>query len=224
MTGVATANLGNRPDAAVLAGLHSLALRADVFGLQECGDRLKILGRFCTATGWECWTGDEEGSASTPVLWNPKAVEVSRQGTRPATEATNTGRLGAGPDVVKAKVWNHARVHAPGEDPFVLINGHLPASLYLPRRRALAKKQIADLADMVERREDRIDVVVVGDMNARPNALVLKPLRRFGMKQRTHQPTHGRRTIDHVWTLGVSGRVEVVSFPSDHRVPIMTTR
>jgi len=215
---IVSLNLGSRSDDVVLDWLVG-ASRSGVyaFGLQEAGDRQRMLGRFCDITGWHCWAGDgSPGAETTPILWDPDAVGVTAQGTRKATNATYTGRRGAGPSTVKAKVWNHVRVHGDG-DPFVLINGHLPASLYLPKRRALAKRQVAVLAEMVERKADRIAVVVVGDFNARPSSLLFRPLRRAGMRQHTKAATHGRRTIDLTWTLGRGGRTQVIHAPSDHR-------
>lgn len=216
---LATWNVGSRSDRDVARGLDRLKTRGVLIaGLDEAGDRRRIIEAWCKAEGWFAFFGDgSEGAASTPIIWD-KRLDVTNPATRPATPATNTGRLGAGPDVVKAKVWNHVRVM--GREPFVFISGHLPASLYLPRRRALAKRQIAVLADMVEHRVGRVDVIAVGDFNARPDALVLRPLRRLGMKQHSRGGTHGRRTIDHVWTLGLNGRAEVVRMPSDHKAVV----
>ena len=220
---VATLNLGDGPDSSKARALDALVKHgARVIGLQEAGDRQRILTHWCLANGWDYYDGrGEEGATSTPILWD-KALRVTNEGTREATPATDCGRLGAGPNVVKAKVWNHVRVH--GDDTFVFINGHLPASLYLPRRRALAKRQVAVLVDMVERREDRVPVVFVGDCNARANSLVLKPLRQLGMHQHTHAPTHGRRTIDLTWTVGIGGRAETVKVASDHKAVILTLK
>ncbi len=212
------ANLGNRPDSSARRILELLSSHgALISGLQEAGDRRFVVEKWCKANGYDSYFGEKhEGAPSTPLIWS-KALRVTNVGTREATKATYTGKLGAGPPVVKPKVWNHARVHGLGAESFVFINGHLPASLYLPRRRALAKRQIAVLVEMIEKREDRgVPVVVVGDFNCRPNALILKPLRRLGMVQRTRKPTHGRRLIDHVWTLDVKGETKVIQIPSDH--------
>jgi endonuclease/exonuclease/phosphatase family metal-dependent hydrolase len=219
---VATLNLGDGPDAAKARALDTLVKHgAQIIGLQEAGDRQAMLLHWCLTNGWDYFGGNgEDGATSTPIIWD-KAVHVSHKGTRPATPATNAGRLGAGPNVVKAKVWNHVRVHGEG-GAFVFINGHLPASLYLPRRRALARKQIAVLVGMVKRRD--VPVVVVGDFNARPTASVLRPLRRLGMTQHTHRATHGRRTIDLTWTLGLGGRAEVVTVPSDHKSVVLNLK
>ena len=227
---VGTLNLGDGPDSAKARALDTLGEHgARVIGLQEAGDRQRILTHWCLANGWDYYDGrGEEGATSTPILWD-KALRVTNEGTREATDAKDCGPLGAGPNVVKAKVWNHVRVHGP--ETFVFINGHLPASLYLPRRRALAKRQVAVLADMVQRRwhpsshhEMRVNVVVVGDFNTKASDRLLKPLRQLGMRQHTHQPTHRLRTIDLTWTLGIGGRAEVVKVPSDHRAVILTLK
>lgn len=216
MTISAQANLGNGHDEAVRRILTTLAAKgALVIGCQEAGDRGKVIDHWCKTWGWEAFYGEGKGASSTPIIWD-KRVKATHLGTRPGTSATNTGKFGAGPNVVKAKVLNHGRFHEPGHKPFVLINMHNPASLYLPRRRALARKLVADAANMVKRREGHIEVRVVGDMNCRPNALVMRPLRKAGLKQRTKGRTHGARTIDHVWT-NTPGRGKPVVIPSDHR-------
>jgi hypothetical protein len=223
VTTIATANLGNRSDPEVRKGLELLAKQAWVVGVQEAGDRDRMLARFCLDTGWEKYNGNEDGANSTPILFNPLKVEITNQGSRHATPATNCGRLGAGPNVVKPKVFNFVRVKPIAEekhsdDPFVFINGHWPASLYLRCRRALARNMIADLVDMVENREDKIDVIAVGDFNMIPRSPLTKPLRKQGMIQRTDFRTIDIRTVDHVWTL--DRRAEARPFErkfSDHR-------
>lgn len=220
---VATWNVGNRRDNDVARGLVKLVKTGvDVLGLQECGDRGDLLDEFCRRTGWHMWPGDgSAGASSVPILWNPRTVKAMRTGTNEATDPT--WAPGRGPDRVKAKVWN--RVRFVGDDgPVVVINGHLPASLYMPGRRALAKRQVAVLERMVEQRADRVPVVALMDANSKPTNRLWKPLRGLGMVQRTHQPTHGRRTIDLVWTHGISGRVEVLDMPSDHNAAVLQTR
>lgn len=226
---VATWNVGDGPDRDKARGLDRLvAAGADVICLQEAGDRQAMLGIWCALTNWQMWPGDgSPGSASVPILWNPKAVRALHTDTRPATPETDAGPLGAGPDVVKAKVWNKVRFETDDDADLLVINGHGPASVWARRRRALAREMIAVGADIVERREvpvekDRVDVVLVGDLNMRPRHSLTKPLRDLGMKQRTKDPTHGRRCIDHVWTLGCEGRTEVLPMPSDHRAVVLT--
>jgi hypothetical protein len=227
VTAAASFNLGNRPDRDVARGLDRIVSHgADIMGLQEAGDRTRLLLSWCTSSGWSYFGGNgEDGAPSTPIIWNPAAVRVSHKGTRPATPATDCGRLGAGPNVVKPKVWNHIHVDRPDGDPFVHINGHLPASLYLPRRRALAKKQVAVLAGMVaDRKRHGIDVVLTMDGNCGEHDPLWRPLKQLGMKQHTKAPTHGRRCIDLTWTLGVGGRAEVVTVPSDHKAVVLSLR
>lgn len=225
MTRAATANLGNGTSGDVRMILERLQARgAQVVGLQEAGDRGATIVQWCRDNGWDFWLGTGPGAASTPIIWD-KRLPVTHPGTTPATNATNTGRLGAGPDTVKPKVWNHVRVRPlVGPAPFVFINGHLPASLYLPRRRALAKKQVAVLTGMVKRKAASFDVVVVMDGNTFAADPIWRPLKKLGMKQHTKQATHGRRCIDLTWTLGVGGRAEVVTVPSDHRAVVLTLK
>jgi len=230
VTKVATFNLGDGPDEAKRRGITSLMARgADVICLQEAGDRQKMLGQVCETWGWHVWIGDEPGSPSVPILWDPRTVKALHMDTRPATPATDTGRLGAGPNVVKPKVWNKVRFETDDRADLLVINGHGPASIWARRRRALARQMIEVGADIVEHREipvekDRVDVVLVGDLNMRASHPLTKPLRELGMTQRTHSPTHGRRTIDHVWTLGCSGVTTVLDMPSDHRAVLLTVK
>ncbi len=222
---VATWNVGDGHDAVKQQGLARLVKNgADVICLQECGDRQKMLDAFCDRTGWSIYYGSKHGAPSVPILWNPKTVRASGFGTREATPATHVGRAGAGPSVMKPKVWNHIRFVG-GGTVLVVINGHVVPSVYLPKRRELARKHLAVLADMVEWRA-RLDraVVAVGDFNMRPRNPLTKPLRKLGMTQRTKAPTHGRRTIDHVWTLDVDGSVTVLEMPSDHNAALLTVK
>jgi len=220
--------VGDGPDAVKIRGLVKLLNHgADIIGLQECGDRQRMLDEFCERTGWQAWLGDEPGSTSVPILWDPRAVTALHTDTRPATPATDAGRLGAGPNVVKPKVWNKVRFETDARADLLVINGHGPASVWARRRRALARQMIEVGADIVEHREvpvekDRVDVVLVGDLNMRPGHPLTRPLREAGMTQRTHEPTHGRRCIDLVWTLGCSGVTTVLDMPSDHRAVILT--
>lgn len=224
MTPVATANLGSRSDDVVLRGLLLLSEQVDAIGVQESGDRLHLIARFCKTTGWRVFFGDLDGSASVAILWNPKKGVVSQQATRPATEATDCGKCGAGPNKVKAKVWNKVRFHPKnGDESFVFINGHLPASLYCKCRKRLGKEMIGELADMFERREGRIRVVAVCDGNSFSWMPIWKPVRKTGAKQWVKFPTLRLRSIDQMWTLGVK-RAKAKRFKkkfSDHRWVIL---
>lgn len=227
MTTVATWNVGDGPDGIKARGLVKLVKQgADIIGLQECGDRRDLLAEFCERTGWQGWLGDgSPGAASVPILWNPKAVRARVTGTTPATQPTKVGRPGAGPSTMKAKVWNRVRFgEGDHHGPFVVINGHIVPSVYLPARRRLARQQIDVLAEMVERRKGRVPVVAVGDFNMRPGHPLTRPLRDVGMVQHNDRPTHGRRVIDHTWTLGRRGHVSVLEMPSDHNAVLLTIK
>jgi endonuclease/exonuclease/phosphatase family metal-dependent hydrolase len=217
VTTFATWNLGDGSDRTKARGLDRLVQHgADVIGLQEAGDRQRLIDRWCEATGWHAWLGDgSAGAPSVPILWNPKAVRATRTGTVFATGATKVGRLGAGPSTMKPKVWNRVRFEDAPD--VVFVNGHIVPSVYLPKRRRLARKQIAVLARIAAEREGRVDVIAVGDFNMKPRDTLTKPLRKLGMHQHTQAPTHGRRTIDLIWTLGCHGGAEVITMPSDHR-------
>jgi hypothetical protein len=199
----ASANLGNFKDEVVLKGLKELAKQVSVIAVQEAGDRGRVLARFCDATGWMMYVGDEEGAPSVTILWDPQAVLVTNESTRPATDRTDCGKCGAGPDVVKAKVWNKIRVHPRnGDAPFVFINGHLPASIYCKCRKRLAKEMIEELADMFRTRKGHVDVVAMMDGNSFSWNPIWKPIRNLGAKQWVKFPTKGLRSIDMGWTLG----------------------
>lgn len=225
MTTLATWNVGDGIDAVKMHGLVKLLKHgADVIGLQECGDRQRLLEEFCDRTGWQIYTGSVPGAPSVPILWNPDAIRAVAMGTRQATPATHVGPMGAGPSLMKPKVWNRIRF-ATDDGPLVVINGHVVPSVYLPKRRDLARRHIAELADMVEHHKRRgRGIAAVGDFNMRPSDSLTKPLRDAGMKQRTKRPTHGRRTIDHTWTLGLTGSVDVLEMPSDHNAALLTVR
>lgn len=222
MTTVATWNLGDGADQTKARGLDRLVHHgADIICLQEAGDRGRLLNRWCEMTGWHAWLGEGPGASSVPILWNPKAVRSRVTGTTPATPATNAGRLGAGPAVVKAKVWNRVRFGT-DDGALVVINGHLPASLYLPKRRALARRQVDVLEQMVAKRKGHVPVVATMDGNAKASDRLWRPLRALGMEQHTTRPTHGRRTIDLIWSLGITANsAQVIDMPSDHRAALI---
>lgn len=221
---IATFNLGDGPDFAKSGGLTRLRERdVDIIGLQEAGDRHRMIDRWCEFTGWRAWFGEGPGAASVPILWNPRTVRARHTGTTPATPATKVGPFGAGPSTMKAKVWNRARF-ASDAGTVAVINGHIVPSIYLPKRRRLAEQQIDVLAEMVQRRKGKVPVVAIGDFNMKAHHDLADPLRELGMVQRTKQPTHGNRIIDHVWTLGIKGDVDVLEMPSDHRAAILTIK
>jgi hypothetical protein len=223
VTTVASANLGNRSDDDVFQGLVELSKYTDVIGVQEAGDRGRVLARFVAATGWMVFHGVGEGAPSVAVLWNPQQVIGTHPSTRPCTPATDCGSCGAGPDRVKAKVWNKVRINPRnGDSPFVFINGHLPASLYCKCRKRLAKDMITELVDMFVRREDKIDVVAVMDGNSLSSNPIWRPLKKAGAKQWTRFPTHGLRAIDLTWTLGRKAKARAFKKKfSDHRWVIL---
>lgn len=211
------ANLGNQGDAAVAITLDRMKARGcKALALSEAGDRRHVVDKWCKINGWEAYWGDgSPGASSTPLLWDLRLTS-SFEGTRPATDATYTGKLGAGPNVVKAKVLNHVRLHEEGEEPFVLISVHMPASLYLWRRRRLAKKIVRELVTMAQHRQGHVEVRIQGDFNGRGTAWVFRPLRKIGLRQHTHAPTFGPRCIDLAWTFGPASAV-VVLIKSDHK-------
>lgn len=224
MNPVATANLGNFSNSKVLKGLLLLSLETDVIGVQEGGDRRGVLETFCEKTGWRAFFGDVEGSASVAILWNPNRVFASEIRTRPCNPAEDCGSCGVGPDMVKAKVWNHIRFKPLyGGDAYVFVNGHLPASLYCKCRSKIANIMIEELEAMAAARKDRVRFVAVMDSNSSSAQRRWKPLKKLGMKQWTKVPTHGLRIIDLTWTLGVK-KAKAVRFKgkySDHRWVIL---
>ncbi len=224
---IASWNIGDGSDRSKYEALNTLEERgASIIDLQEAGDRGLMLQAWCKRHKWEIWFGEgEPGAASVPILWNPRQVTEKFSGTTPATPRTNVGDPGAGPEWMKAKVWNRVRF----EDDLLVINGHIVPSVHLGPREALAREEIRVLAEMVERRERLIKqglgVVITGDFNMPPEHPLTRPLRDLGMTQRTTDPTFDKRTIDHVWTLGVRGPVDVVAMPrDDHDSPILTIK
>lgn len=230
MTTAATWNIGDGGDQLKARGLDRLVEHgADIIGLQEAGDRGRMIKHWCHDHDWHLWLGEGRGASSVPILWNPAAVKRLNTDTWAATPPTNTGRLGVGPNVVKAKVWNKVRFEIDGEVDLLFVNGHGPASIWAPKRRRLAERWVAELADRLEHREravdgDQVDVLVVMDGNAKPTDRLWRPLRDLGMEQHTMHPTHGQRVIDLTWTLGCDGRTEVITMPGDHRAAIFTKK
>jgi hypothetical protein len=229
----ATWNIGDGKDDLKERGLTRLLQHgADIIGLQEAGDREKMIKHWCHDHGWHLWLGEGPGASSVPIIWNPEVVKRLNTDTWPATPPTNTGRLGVGPSMVKAKVWNKVRFEIlDDQDPtdLLFVNGHGPASVWAPKRRRLAEDWVGELADRLEHRErsiddDQADVLVVMDGNAKPGDRLWVPLRQLGMHQHTHDPTKGGRTIDLTWTLGCTGSTEVIPMPGDHRAAIFTKK
>lgn len=217
---IATWNMGNRPHPIVASGLDRLSSHGvDAMGLQEAGDRRRMLNDWCARHGWRVYYGEDDtpGAPSVPILWNPDTVVPVAFGTREVTDPIKVGKPGAGPSTMKAKVWNRVRF----QDEPTLINGHIVPSVYLPARRRIAEQQIEALAEMAAKRKGRA-VVAVGDFNMRPTDKLVRPLRDIGMVQRTQLPTHGRRLIDHVWTQECRGATAVLTMPSDHKAVVLS--
>lgn len=219
-----SANLGNRPNKAVLSGLVLFAEQVDVIACQEAGDRRGVIEEFCQYTGWMAWYGTEPGAPSVPILWNPRVVRGSRPGTRPCTDATDCGTCGVGPRRVKAKVWNKMRFTDRAGRTCVVINGHLPASLYCKCRRRLGEQMVDELADMFALRKGHVPTFALMDGNSRPGNRIWKPLRKAKIKQVVRFPTKGARRIDLVWVQGSKAKARAFKRKfSDHRWVIVQT-
>lgn len=222
-TAVGTLNLGNGSAEAVKASLDRMKARgAKVLGLQEAGDRVQVIKQWCRENHWDYWFGDgSDGAASTPIIWEKsKKLTVTNAATKPGTDAEKA--KGTGPDVVKAKVWNHIRVKPTGEDPFVFINGHLPASLYLKRRREIGTELVDVLEGLVRARDGKIAVVAVMDGNSEDTDPIWNGLQALGMKQHTKEPTLRDKAVDLTWTLDIrASDAEVVLVRSDHKGAII---
>lgn len=217
---LATWNVGNRDDRAVRVGLTMLSARqVDVIGLQECGDRWGLLPDWAAENGYEVrrWGVGFPGADSVPILVRGRA---RRRRVREAVEGGREVGRGAGPSRAKAKVVQVARVDL-DDWPLAVLNTHMVASatrLGHRQRKAHYEDHIEVVAQMARRQiERRGRVVVLGDMNAPPDFRGLDPLREVGLHNQVHQPTHGRRCIDHIWTHGlqVTERL-VIKMPSDH--------
>lgn len=167
---------------------------------QEGGYGKEIIARATKELNLYYYDGDNrKGQASTPVLSSKKIHD--RKSTL-LTPTTNVGPAGAGPNSILAKYLNMAKVVLFGRNVWV-GSVHTTASIYIPKRFKMARKQIAGIISMV--RTLRGIKLVGGDYNSLPNARLRRPLAAIGMRstQKKLGPigTHGARAIDdfHYW-------------------------
>ena len=223
---VATYNLGDGSENAVLRDLDRLAGHAQVLCLQEAGDRHDTIHDFLMATpGWVAYYGtNTPGGGSVPILYQSILTPTVR--SRLAVPPIPVGP-GAGPSIAKAKAILELQVGSQ-----VVMNTHMIASASGPNGRALRKvhyrRHMRVLAGMVQRRVKRgLHVLAVGDFNSPPDDPLLDPLRAVlfppvpAMTQLVPLPTHGRRILDHGWS-DQMGSAVVGSGSSDHHPVVIT--
>lgn len=182
---------GNKQD------LGSLMLRFDAIAGQEWGDRADLT-RYAKENHWQVILGDDDGSASTPLLVAPN-VKIRRKVSLVMLPNMDLGQ-GAGPSRTKQKCAVGALIQV---DRTILgvVSTHLVASQQFARREAAAREHIRSLVRTFDKRH--FPWFILGDFNCTPDKHQLDALYKAGwtntaMKDRP-LPTHGNRCIDYVW-------------------------
>jgi hypothetical protein len=221
---VASFNCGNDDPERTPGDLDLIG--ADVYCLEETGDRHEAIDAWCDRRNFE-QVPFRRGAGDTPILFDPVIVTLSSF-THHQVMGQNTlvGAMGAGPTTVHPKFVTHATFgdNKTGRTVNVL-NTHVIASWTrrdLPGpekelRRSLGSKHIDVLVDAIASLDAA--VVVCGDFNAQKSFPLMKPLV-DAIDLGDTQPTAGARVIDFV---GVRGedilrvqREVVTGTSSDH--------
>ena len=177
--------------------LAELMDRYEVICGQEWGDR-DDLTRFAREQGWTVIEGDQDGSASTPLLVSGE-ITVRKQVSLVMLHSQNLGP-GAGPSQVKQKCAVGGLLSSAGQV-FGVVSTHLVASQQFRAREQAARTHIKHLELAFDPR--KYPWFIGGDFNCTPAQDQLGILYRSGWTNtaRADQPldTHGQRCIDYLW-------------------------
>lgn len=231
---VATYNVYARLAAAKAgADLRNLLSEVDVAAFQEFGSsedrrQLNAIDGFDNRRGKDI---------SLPIAWRTSEFKYLDSGSFFLSDATDVGRAGAGPRVLKRKdaFWVKLK-HRKSRRVFVFVNSHLAPSIYLDVRYDLHDAQTDRLVEL-SKKFRFANLIMLGDYNvdflndkARrdPKMPVLKFATRrivstFATLGKPGVGTHGKRLIDYVWYRVRNRRFRPVQqrvlrgFHSDHK-------
>jgi cell wall-associated NlpC family hydrolase len=206
--------LRTNSQARIAAGTRQLTTQADVFGLQELGSPSK---RAAAARGAAGFTMTTDRTA-VPILYRTAAYTALGQGRQQAFAAGQKVERsgGKGTEVTAAKyvTWVHLLDNVTFKD-FYVLNTHLLVGAENsarqrkanPRRVALYERQLATLTAMIDGfRGAGAAVYATCDCNVdyRAKAAPVATMGAHGLTANWEilgsEATHGKRTLDYVWS------------------------
>lgn len=219
-------NAGSAPDPRLHADLLTiLATDPLILGLNEVGDRAKVLADVARETGYRLVRLDKGPSSTHLAALVSPTVDLGKPWLKPLTPRTKVGRRTAG-----ARRTGYAEAKYLLAVPYK-IDGHkhvfgvvhfVPSAMKRGNTatRRLHNAQVDAAAGWLRRRKRT--AILAGDMNAATNkpreAKLLAALRKVAPLRSV--PSHGKRAID-VFATDIKGSVRAIDgLSSDHRAVV----
>ncbi|WP_410650374.1 endonuclease/exonuclease/phosphatase family protein [Amycolatopsis sp. cmx-4-54] len=199
--------------------------RPAVIGLQEVADREEVVKEAAAATGYvPLYESDRRAVKHNAILVRGNmtitghgAGEISPASkVDPSTPGTGPAEAGDCGCWVPPKYVNWVRVGGAGFEWVVGVVHLTPSAQRFDLNRELHNLQVRNTADWFSSRA--AEPIVMGDFNAEPGSDLMTGLRRVA--DSSGAPSHGDRSIDHVWAKKDSAGTEVAAlggYGSDHR-------
>ncbi|MGY6653286.1 endonuclease/exonuclease/phosphatase family protein [Amycolatopsis sp. TRM77291] len=199
--------------------------RPAVIGLQEVADREAVVKEAAAATGYVAiYESDRRAVKHNAILVRGNmtitghgAGEISPAAkVDPSTPGTGPAEPGDCGCWVPPKYVNWVRVGGAGFEWVVGVVHLTPSAQRFDLNRELHNLQVRNTADWFSSRA--AEPIVMGDFNAEPGSDLMAGLRRVAGSYSA--PSHGTRSIDHVWAKKDSTGSEVDAlggYGSDHR-------
>ncbi|GHH13160.1 endonuclease/exonuclease/phosphatase family protein [Amycolatopsis oliviviridis] len=199
--------------------------RPAVIGLQEVADREDVVKEAAAAAGYVAlYETDRRAVKHNAILVRGNmtlkghgATEISPASkVDPSTPGTGPAEPGDCGCWVPPKYVNWVRVEGAGFEWVVGVVHLTPSAQRFDLNRELHNRQVRESADWFSSRT--AEPVVMGDFNAEPGSDLMAGLRQVA--EPFSAPSHGTRSIDHVWAkkAATGSEVDALSgYGSDHR-------
>lgn len=180
-----------------IGDLADMMKKAHVIALQETGDRIRDIMDLLHRKGWKIITGAQPGQASTPLIYNPRRVELIQSSRILLAHAQDAGP-GTGPDRIKEKwlIGGLFRDRITGRT-FWAYGVHMVTSQGKPKRRKIALAMVGIIRLRIKAITRAI--FIGGDWNTVEQSDVMQvilEIRHMRITQTQH--THDNWSPDHI--------------------------
>ncbi len=201
------------------------AERPAVLGLQEVADRDDVVKAAAAETGYTAIYEEGRNAVQHNAILVRGDLTIDGHGaavispeTRVHPDTPGTGDAGPGDCgcLVPPKYVNWVRVRGAGFEWAVGVVHLTPRAQQYPLNRELHNKQVANSANWFSSRG--AEPIIMGDYNAEPNSNLMTRL--GNVAEPYSAPSHGTKSIDHVWAKKTATGSAVAGLPgygSDHR-------